>query len=107
MSEILVLVDHVDGVVRKTTTELLTLARRLGEPAAVLLGSGAGAEAAVAALGEFGAVKVYSVDAPELDDFLVVPKAEAVAQIARASSAGAVLVSSSSETKEIAARLAV
>ena len=27
MSEVLVLVDHVDGAVRKTTTELLTIAR--------------------------------------------------------------------------------
>ena len=30
MAEILVLVDHVDGTVRKTTTELLTIARRAG-----------------------------------------------------------------------------
>ena len=36
MSEVLVLVDHVDGHVRKTTLELLTIARRLGEPSAVL-----------------------------------------------------------------------
>ena len=32
MAEVLVLVDHVDGTVRKTTLELLTIARRLGEP---------------------------------------------------------------------------
>ena len=38
MTEILVLVDHVDGVVRKTTAELLTIARRLGEPSAVFIG---------------------------------------------------------------------
>jgi electron transfer flavoprotein alpha subunit len=37
MSEILVLVDHVDGAVRKTTNELLTIARRLGEPSAVFI----------------------------------------------------------------------
>ena len=30
MAEVLVLVDHVDGALRKTTTELLTIARRLG-----------------------------------------------------------------------------
>ena len=41
MSEILVLVDHDDGNVRKTTTELLTIARRLGEPSAVYVGAGA------------------------------------------------------------------
>ena len=39
MSEILVLVDHVDGAVSKPTTELLTIARRLGEPSAVFIGS--------------------------------------------------------------------
>ena len=36
MSEILVLVDHVDGAVRKPTNELLTIAKRLGEPSAVV-----------------------------------------------------------------------
>jgi electron transfer flavoprotein alpha subunit len=30
--EILVLVDHVDGAVKKVSLELLTLARSLGEP---------------------------------------------------------------------------
>ena len=40
MSQVLVLVDHVDGSVRKTTTELLTIAKRLGEPAAVFIGNG-------------------------------------------------------------------
>lgn len=41
MAEVLVYVDHVDGAVRKPTLELLTLARRVGEPVAVALGSGA------------------------------------------------------------------
>ena len=40
MAEVLVLVDHVDGKVRKTTSELLTIARRLGEPSAVFVGAG-------------------------------------------------------------------
>ena len=38
MSEVLVVVDHVDGAIRKPTYELLTLARKLGEPAAVFFG---------------------------------------------------------------------
>ncbi|MEU1341274.1 electron transfer flavoprotein subunit alpha/FixB family protein, partial [Streptomyces sp. NPDC005827] len=41
MAEVLVYVDHVDGAVRKPTLELLTLARRIGEPVAVALGAGA------------------------------------------------------------------
>ncbi|RIQ30885.1 electron transfer flavoprotein subunit alpha/FixB family protein [Jiangella rhizosphaerae] len=105
MAEILVLVDHVDGAVRKTTLELLTLARRAGEPAAVFLGSGF--DAARDTLGEYGAAKVYVVEAPELEQYLVVPKAEALAQIAQSSGAGGVLLTSSPEGKEIAARLAV
>jgi electron transfer flavoprotein alpha subunit len=105
MAEILVLVDHVDGAVRKTTTELLTIARRAGEPAAVFLG--AGYEQAKQTLAEYGASKVYVADAPEFADYLVAPKAEAVAQIAQAASPAAVLISSSPEGTEIAARLAV
>ncbi|MGH8894117.1 MAG: electron transfer flavoprotein subunit alpha/FixB family protein, partial [Actinomycetes bacterium] len=40
MAEVLVLVEHSDGEVKKVTGELLTLASRVGEPAAVLIGSG-------------------------------------------------------------------
>ena len=39
MSEVLVLVDHADGEVKKVTFELLTAARALGEPAAVVVGA--------------------------------------------------------------------
>ncbi|WP_026875357.1 electron transfer flavoprotein subunit alpha/FixB family protein [Jiangella gansuensis] len=106
MGEVLVLVDHVDGAVRKTTTELLTLARRVGEPAAVFLGSGYD-DAAREVLASYGAAKVYVADAPELEEFLVAPKAEALAQVATASGAAAVLVTSTPDGKEVAARLAV
>ena len=105
MVEILVLVDHVDGTVRKSTLELLTLARRAGEPAAVFLG--AGYEQAAEALGEYGAAKVYVADTPEFADYVVAPQAEAVAQIAETAQPAAVLIPSSPDGKEIAARLAV
>jgi len=105
MTEILVLVDHVDGAVRKTTTELLTIARRLGEPSAVFLGSGV--DAATETLARFGAAKVYVVDAPELAGFLVAPQAEALVAVAEKVSPGAILVTSNAEGKEIAARAAV
>ncbi|MFF1556633.1 electron transfer flavoprotein subunit alpha/FixB family protein [Streptomyces sp. NPDC058279] len=109
MAEVLVYVDHVDGAVRKPTLELLTLARRIGEPVAVALG--AGAENTAAVLAEHGAVKVLTADAPEFTEYLVVPKVDALqAAYDAASTAGspaAVLVPSSAEGKEIAARLAV
>lgn len=76
MAEVLVYVDHADGAVRKPTLELLTLARRIGEPVAVALGSGAEATAAV--LAEHGAVKVLTADAPEFTEYLVVPKVDAL-----------------------------
>jgi electron transfer flavoprotein alpha subunit len=105
MSEILVLVDHVDGAVRKPTLELLTLARRLGEPSAVFLGSGA--EQAKDSLAAYGAEKVYASDDPAYGDFLVAPKAEALAQLVGQASPSAVLIPSSAEGKEIAGRLAI
>jgi electron transfer flavoprotein alpha subunit len=105
MAEVLVYVDHVDGAVRKPTLELLTLARRIGDPVAVHLGPGA--EDAAKTLGEYGAVKVLAADAPEFADYLVVPKVDALQAAYDAVSPAAVLVPSSADGKEIAARLAV
>jgi electron transfer flavoprotein alpha subunit len=105
MAEVLVYVDHVDGAVRKPTLELLTLARRIGEPVAVHLGPGA--ETAAAVLAEHGATRVLAADAPEFADYLVVPKVDALQAAAQAVSPAAVLVPSSAEGKEIAARLAL
>ena len=105
MAEVLVLVDHVDGAVRKTTSELLTIARRLGEPSAVLIG--AGFEVAKETLARYGAEKVYRVESADVSDYLVAPKAEVLAQLVAYATPAAVLISSSAEGKEIAARLAI
>ncbi|MFB6947987.1 MULTISPECIES: electron transfer flavoprotein subunit alpha/FixB family protein [unclassified Streptomyces] len=105
MAEVLVYVDHVDGAVRKPTLELLTLARRVGEPVAVALGRGAADTAGV--LAGHGAVRVLTADAPEFAEYLVVPKVDALQAAHAALSPVAVLVPSSAEGKEIAARLAV
>jgi electron transfer flavoprotein alpha subunit len=105
MSEVLVLVDHVDGNVRKSTLELLTIARRLGEPSAVFVGPGlANAQEALA---RYGAQKVYRAENPELTDYLVAPRAELLAQLVASTSPAAVLIASSTDGKEIAARLAI
>ena len=105
MAEVLVLVDHVDGQIRKTTAELLTIARRLGEPSAVYVG--AGYEQAKEALATYGAAKVYRAESADLVDYLVVPQAELLAQLVKQVSPAAVLITSSPEGKEVAARLAV
>ncbi|MFC9089851.1 electron transfer flavoprotein subunit alpha/FixB family protein [Nocardiopsis dassonvillei] len=104
MAEVLVLVDHVDGQVKKVTTELLTAARRIGEPAAVWIGDGA--ESGRGTLAGYGAEKVYVASA-ELNDHVVAPKAELLAKLAQDKGAAAVLVSATAENKEIAGRTAV
>jgi electron transfer flavoprotein alpha subunit len=107
MSEVLVLVDHAEGVVKKPTYELLTLARRLGEPSAVFIGTADAAAAAKDNLARYGAEKVYVVDDADIKGFLVAPKAEALAQLVEKTSPAAVLITSSPEGKEVAARLAI
>ncbi len=104
MSEVLVLVDHVDGKVTKPTLELLTLARRLGEPSAVFIGDAAGTAETLA---EYGAEKIYTVDDADVTGYLVAPKAEVLAQLVEKTSPAAVLLPSGGEGKEIAGRLAV
>ena len=105
MPAVLVLVERADGAVRKPTLELLTLARRLGDPVALVLGPAD--DDTVATLGRYGAGTVYVVDAPELTDYLVVPHAEAVTEVARQVDPVCVLVTSGPDGKEIAARVAV
>ena len=110
MSEVLVLVDHADGAVKKPTYELLTIAKRLGEPSAVFIGSADAGAKAAEAVAKYGAEKVYVVDDAEIKGFLVAPKAEALQQLVDKIGNGgpaAVLITSSPEGKEIAARLAI
>jgi electron transfer flavoprotein alpha subunit len=107
MSEILVVVDHAEGAVKKPTYEMLTLAARLGEPSAVFIGpKDKGAEVAEA-VKKYGAGKVYVIDDEPLKGYLVAPKAEALQQVMEKTSPGAVLIASSAEGKEIAGRLAI
>jgi electron transfer flavoprotein alpha subunit len=105
MAEILVLVEHLDGNVKKVTTELLTKARQLGEPSAVFVGSGF--DSAKARLAEFGAAKVYVAADEELANYAVTPKVAVLAKLVQDKSPAAVLIASGPEGKEVAARLAV
>jgi electron transfer flavoprotein alpha subunit len=105
MSDVVVVAELSDGKPTKPTLELLTLARRLGNPVAVVLGDGA--SDAAARLGEYGAARVLSVVDEALSSYLVAPKSEVLDQVVRAVDAAAVLISSTPEGKEIAGRLAV
>lgn len=105
MTDVVVLAELAGAAPTKPTLELLTLARRVGTPVAVVLGEASAP--AVAALAEFGAARVLTIDDPALEQYLVAPKAEALAQVVAAVAPGTVLLSSSAEGKEVAGRLAV
>ncbi|WP_210650713.1 electron transfer flavoprotein subunit alpha/FixB family protein [Nocardioides sp. SYSU D00065] len=107
MSEVLVVIDHADGEVKKPTYELLTIARRLGEPAAVFFGSPDKGDAVAEKVKAYGAAKVYVVDDAQIKGFLVAPKAEALQQLAQKAGPAAILLPSTFEYKEVAARLAI
>jgi electron transfer flavoprotein alpha subunit len=107
MAEVLVLVDSVDGTVKKATFELLTAAKQLGEPAAVVIGAPGTAGPLKEQLGKYGAAKVYVAESDDIAGYSVAPKAEALAAVVQQASPTAVLLPSTAENKEIAARLAV
>ncbi len=111
MSEVLVVVDHVDGAVKKPTYELLTIAKRLGEPSAVFIGPADKAAEVTEKVKKYGAEKVYVIDDAQLKGYLVAPKAEALAQLAEKAQSGggvaAILIPSSAEGKEIGGRLSI
>jgi electron transfer flavoprotein alpha subunit len=105
MSEVLIVAEHINSHVSKPALELLTLARRLGQPVAVVFGDIE--DTIIKALGEYGATRVLSVNDPAIEDYLVAPKAEALAEIAETVQPAAILITSTPEGKEIAGRLAV
>jgi electron transfer flavoprotein alpha subunit len=105
MAEILVLAEHDGEAVKKVTFELVTLARRFGDPAVVW--TGPGVQAAQGRLAEYGAAKVYLAEGSEFDDYVVAPKAELLADLVASHSPAAVLLASTAQGKEIGGRLAV
>jgi len=105
MAEVLVLAEHDGETVKKVTGELLTLARRFGEPAAVWIGPGA--EGGRDRLAEFGAAKVYVADGGDIGDYVVAPTAEVLAGLVAQKSPSAVLLAATGDGKEVAGRLAV
>src|SRR5579859_5123788 len=105
MAEVLVLAEHMDGEVKKVTLELITLARRFGEPAVVW--TGPGAEQGQARCAEYGAARIYVAADAAFDDYVVAPAAELLAQLVRDKSPALVLLAGTAQGKEVAGRLAV
>jgi electron transfer flavoprotein alpha subunit len=105
MAEVLVLVDHLEGEIKKSTYELLTAARSLGEPAAVVVGAPGVAAKLADGLREHGAEKIYVAET-ESADFLT-PEVSVLASLVEAKEPVAVLIAVSADGKEIAGRVAV
>ena len=105
MAEVLVLVDHEEGAVRKITYELLTAARVLGTPAAVVVGPRDTAAGLTDGLRAHGAEKIYIAET-DRTDFLS-PEIDVLAELMESVAPAAVLIGVSADGKEIAGRLAV
>ncbi|MCP2274487.1 electron transfer flavoprotein alpha subunit apoprotein [Nocardia amikacinitolerans] len=106
MAEVLVLVEHADGAIKKVSTELLTAARTLGTPAAVVLGAAGTGEKLADALAAAGAEKIYIAESDDVENFLVTPKVDVLAGLVESVSPAAVIVAASAEGKEVSGRLA-
>jgi electron transfer flavoprotein alpha subunit len=105
MAEILVLAEHAGGDVKKVTLELITLARRFGEPSVVW--TGPGAEEGRERCAEYGAARIYSAGDSVFDDYVVAPTAGLLAQLVQEKAPALVLIAGTGEGKEVAGRLAV
>jgi electron transfer flavoprotein alpha subunit len=105
MAEVLVLAEHTGDDVKKVTLELITLARRFGEPSVVW--TGPGAEGGQARCAEYGAARVYVAADAAIDDYVVAPAAQLLAELVADKSPALVLLAGTAQGKEVAGRLAV
>ena len=105
MAKVLVFIDNPGASLKKSSLELLTLARSLGGSTVAL--NGDLSDGVAAAFAEYGVENILRPSAQDLDDFLVAPKAAYVAAAAEANGAGIVLLDNSPEGKEIAARVGI
>jgi electron transfer flavoprotein alpha subunit len=106
MAEVLVLVEHADGALKKISAELITAARVLGEPAAVVVGKPGTAEPLVEGLKAAGAAKVYVAESDDTENYLITPFVDVLASLAESAAPAGVLLAASADGKEIAGRLA-
>jgi electron transfer flavoprotein alpha subunit len=106
MAEVLVLVEHAEGALKKVTAELITAARVLGEPAAIVVGTSGTAAPLIDGLKEAGAAKIYVAESDDVDKYLITPAVEVLAALAESNAPAAVLLAANADGKEIAGRLA-
>ncbi|MEZ0366560.1 electron transfer flavoprotein subunit alpha/FixB family protein [Mycobacterium sp. pUA109] len=106
MAEVLVLVEHADGALKKVSSELITAARVLGEPAAVVVGGTGAAAPLVDGLKAAGAAKIYVAESETATSYLITPVVDVLAALAESATPAAVLLAANADGKEVAGRLA-
>ncbi|MDV3127113.1 electron transfer flavoprotein subunit alpha/FixB family protein [Mycobacterium sp. 21AC1] len=106
MAEVLVLVEHSEGALKKVSAELITAARVLGEPAAVVVGKPGTATSLVDGLKAAGAAKIYVAESDDAENYLITPVVDVLAGLAESATPAGVVIAASADGKEIAARLA-
>jgi electron transfer flavoprotein alpha subunit len=106
MAEVLVLIEHAEGAPKKVSLELITAAKILGEPSAVVIGTPGTAAPLADALKAAGAAKIYIAEADFVNDYLLVPQVDVLASLVESASPAAVLLAASADGKEIGGRLA-
>jgi electron transfer flavoprotein alpha subunit len=105
MPDALVLIEHADDAVAKSSLELLTLARRIGTPVAVVVG--APSSSVVEKLGGYGASVILTADDESVASSVTAGVVGLLASLVSSRDVAAVLLPSTAEGKEIAGRLAV
>jgi electron transfer flavoprotein alpha subunit len=105
MAKVLVFIDNPGNALKKSSLELLTLARSLGE--SVVATNGELHSDVSSIFAEYGVSTVLRPSLQDLDDYLVAPKAAYLAAAAQSTGATLVLLDNSPEGKEIAARLGI
>lgn len=104
MSTVIFLVDHSGGKIAKASSELATFAKNIGESIAVVFAANPGE--IVAQLNNLPVDKVITASG-DWDKFGVAAIADGLAQIIADKKPNALLITSSANGKEIAARVAV
>ncbi|MGH3854542.1 MAG: electron transfer flavoprotein subunit alpha/FixB family protein [Pseudonocardiaceae bacterium] len=107
MAEVLVLVEHSGGEVKKITTELLTAAAMLGEPSAVVVATPGTTGKLRDRLAAHGAAKIYIAESGEVERYLTAPAVGVLAALVASVRPAAVLLAASQDGREIAGKLAV
>ena len=107
MAQVLILAQHLDGELATSTGELLAAAALIGEPAAVIVVDDGDGSALADKLGALGAHAVYVASSAKASATLVTPQVAALHAAVTTASPIAIILGNDTDSREIAARLAV